>query len=718
MTGRIFDLLLVLLQSNGEILDHEELLEKVWGETFVEQANLKKGISSLRQILGEKPNESLYIKTIPRRGYSFVAEVTTALDDSGFFSVGDLKPKEEVLIEKREEAAPLIEKIEEIESVKEENSAPPAPVSDSQPPGFYQKYKIPFLAALSFLIVAAVFFGFKQFNRGKASTEPFRLENLKIQKLTTSGNVVESTISPDGKTIVYVTANDNKQQTLWAKRIGSTNALQIVAPSNTEYSSLAVSPDNNYIFYSVRLEDSTDVLYKAPMLPGSSRKITENISSPVTFSPDGKRIAFVRDPDNASRVLISANAEDGGDEREIRRVSDNHTMIVPIWSPDGKKIAFVASRSTENGRIWAIVEIPAEGGEPREIVASRKGKIHIFDWSRDGKGLVICADPNDSLQSQIWYAAYPLGEMSRLTNDILTYQGINLSADGSRILTIQRERTGDLFYLNSSLSPNAERVTDSQTFLGRFAVAPDNRILAESNENGRRGLAFINADGGNFQPLFPNTNNEQTPAISADGKNIYFVSTRSGASEIWQTDIEGRNPQQLTEEKTFVVMPKSSPDGKYVYFCIYDNIRWRLARIPTTGGKPEFILEETVGAFDFSPDGNFIAYSFSNPQTKRWKIAVKNLADDSITKEFDGAAFDFIGWTADGKNLIYTLPEIIREGGSLWLQPLDGTPSKLILDGKNDKVLWADWSNDGQKLYFTKGKTVSNLVLINKEASN
>src|SRR5687767_2555140 len=70
LKGRNFDLLLVLLENDGLILDHEQLLDKVWGETFVEQSNLKKGISSLRQALGENANEGLYIKTIPRRGYS------------------------------------------------------------------------------------------------------------------------------------------------------------------------------------------------------------------------------------------------------------------------------------------------------------------------------------------------------------------------------------------------------------------------------------------------------------------------------------------------------------------------------------------------------------------------------------------------------------------------------------------------------------------------
>ena len=113
-----------------------------------------------------------------------------------------------------------------------------------------------------------------------------------------------------------------------------------------------------------------------------------------------------------------------------------------------------------------------------------------------------------------------------------------------------------------------------------------------------------------------------------------------------------------------------------------------------------------------------MAYSFFDVQNKKWKIAVRKLNDNMLLNEFDAAAFDFVSWTPDSKNLIYTLPEILREGGSLWLQPLDNSASKLILDTKNDKILWADWSNDGQKLYFKKGKTISNIVLMNKQSSN
>lgn len=728
LTGRNFDLLLVLVQSGGRILDHEELLDKVWGETFVEQSNLKKGISSLRQILGEKPNESLYIKTIPRRGYSFVAEVSTGFDDAAFFNTGEiaaLKPETNGNLEKVEQIpTEKVEKIEELEQseqsepLKVENIAPASTDSTPKSQGFLGKYKIGILAVACLLIFSILFFGFKYFRQGNVSARDFRLENLKIQKMTTGGNVVEAAISPDGKTIVYATMGENKQQTLSVKRVGASNAQQIVTAGNVEYNYITVSPDNNFIYYSAAPENSKTFLYKISISGGASRKISENISSAVTFSPDGKKIAFLRDPDNLSRVLLIADSEDGGDEKEVRRVSDNHTMIAPIWSPDGKNIAFVSSRPTDKGRIWAIHEVSADGGEPHEIVAARKGKIYLFDWTKDGKSLIICADPNDSQQSQMWVAAYPNGEMTRLTNDILTYQGANLSADGNSILTIQKERTGDLFYMNYSLLQNTERLTETQSFMGRFTVTSDNRILAEINENGRRGLAFVGIDGSNLQQLFSQNANEQSPSVSPDEKNIYFVSTRSGTSEIWESDIEGRNAKQLTDEKTFVITPNLSPDKKYVYFGMYDGIRWRLARIPVSGGKPEYVSDETFGAFGFSPDGNFLAYSCYDAQNKKWRIIVKKYADNSVVKEFDAAAFDFVSWTPDSKNLIYILPEVIREGGSLWLQPLENGSSKLILNAKEDKILWADWSPDGQKLYLTKGKTISNIVLINKESQN
>jgi DNA-binding winged helix-turn-helix (wHTH) protein len=82
LTLKAFDVLLVLVENSGQILEKDRLLEAVWPDSFVEEGNLARNISTLRQTLGETREEPCYIETIPRRGYRFVASVKGMLDGS------------------------------------------------------------------------------------------------------------------------------------------------------------------------------------------------------------------------------------------------------------------------------------------------------------------------------------------------------------------------------------------------------------------------------------------------------------------------------------------------------------------------------------------------------------------------------------------------------------------------------------------------------------
>jgi DNA-binding winged helix-turn-helix (wHTH) protein/tetratricopeptide (TPR) repeat protein len=73
---KVFDTLLVLVEKRGRVVEKEELMQRIWPDTFVEEANLSVNISALRKVLGEKVGESRFIETIPKRGYRFVAEVS------------------------------------------------------------------------------------------------------------------------------------------------------------------------------------------------------------------------------------------------------------------------------------------------------------------------------------------------------------------------------------------------------------------------------------------------------------------------------------------------------------------------------------------------------------------------------------------------------------------------------------------------------------------
>ena len=73
LAPKAFDTLLALVESQGAVLLKDELLKKVWPDTFVEEGNLTQNISMLRRVLEEGSDGQQYIQTIPKRGYRFVA---------------------------------------------------------------------------------------------------------------------------------------------------------------------------------------------------------------------------------------------------------------------------------------------------------------------------------------------------------------------------------------------------------------------------------------------------------------------------------------------------------------------------------------------------------------------------------------------------------------------------------------------------------------------
>jgi DNA-binding winged helix-turn-helix (wHTH) protein len=75
---KAFDLLLTLVADDGHLLTKEELLQRVWPDSIVEEANLSHNIYVLREVLGDGQNDLKYIETVPRRGYRFVAKVSQA----------------------------------------------------------------------------------------------------------------------------------------------------------------------------------------------------------------------------------------------------------------------------------------------------------------------------------------------------------------------------------------------------------------------------------------------------------------------------------------------------------------------------------------------------------------------------------------------------------------------------------------------------------------
>jgi DNA-binding winged helix-turn-helix (wHTH) protein len=80
LTPKAFDVLVGLVQNGGRLTTKEDLMNKVWPDSLVEEANLTLNISALRKALGEVSDGSQYIETVPKKGYRFVVAVRELLD--------------------------------------------------------------------------------------------------------------------------------------------------------------------------------------------------------------------------------------------------------------------------------------------------------------------------------------------------------------------------------------------------------------------------------------------------------------------------------------------------------------------------------------------------------------------------------------------------------------------------------------------------------------
>jgi TolB-like protein/DNA-binding winged helix-turn-helix (wHTH) protein/Flp pilus assembly protein TadD len=82
LTPKAFDLLLLLVKQSGQMVGREELMERIWPGTFVEDNRISDNVSTLRKFLGDRTRNPQFIETVPKHGYRFVADVREVRDET------------------------------------------------------------------------------------------------------------------------------------------------------------------------------------------------------------------------------------------------------------------------------------------------------------------------------------------------------------------------------------------------------------------------------------------------------------------------------------------------------------------------------------------------------------------------------------------------------------------------------------------------------------
>jgi eukaryotic-like serine/threonine-protein kinase len=558
--------------------------------------------------------------------------------------------------------------------------------------------------------------------RFSASPPPSPFSSYKINRLTTGGKIGNASmrgytsISPDGAFVVFRTTESGKDS-LWVRQVFTGSLVKIVPDIKEKIGGTTFSRNGQYIYYSTFDDrDPVGTLYQVAFLGGTPRRIMTGVTSSVTFSPDGKQMAFVRDSLEQT-VLMAANA-DGTGERvlAVRKLPAYFSVAGPAWAPDGKTIACGAG--IRSGNLAAtVVSVPATGGVETPITPQNWVSVSRVQWQPDGRGLIIAAMPElTSAGTQLWYVSYPSGEVRRITNDLNAYgtTSLGLTADSKTMVTVQADRSSQIWVVvpGEDLS-RAKQITHGKFDGDTIAWTPDGRILYTGPSGEQLDIWSINTDSTDNQQLTADAYTEGLGCVSPDGRQVVFSSNRSGNFNLWKITFGERDQQPLTQGHEMDSQPLCSPDGQWVLFRSYRQGKPTFWKVPLAGGQPQQVLDRASQWAAISPDGKFVAVRFFDEQSKVNRIAVLPFEGGAPIKtlEVSGSFREVgLGWTGDSRSVIYA--DARDSADNIWSMPINGGPAKQLTHFNTGLIFAFQVSRDGKQIAISRGTQTDDVILV------
>jgi Tol biopolymer transport system component/DNA-binding winged helix-turn-helix (wHTH) protein len=727
LTPKAFDMLLVLIENKGRLLEKEDLMRALWQDSFVEEGNLSFNISILRKALGEDSKKRQYIETVPKRGYRFVADVKTLENENDdeeditqtkFLAAPDKQEAHSITVSDQTDIGKLATNAEIDDQHTAQNGGNPISSSASQLKSSAVKESLfPKQAAFVALIIALAVVAFAAY---KLINPPSDLntisQSMKVARLTTARNAINATISPDGKYVVYV-VDEARQRSLWLRQITTNTDTQLIPPSNVDYQDVVFSPDGNYINYFKTGLDNEPSSYQIPILGGTPRKLIKDFPDSA-ISPDGTQFSFIRQTADGEVSLSVANTSDRSEEQNLITRQQPGFLHSPIWSPDGKSIVCVYGNIAESGRQVNLIEVRLADKSVRTITSERWKFIGRIAFLPDKSGIMTTVSDYSFGPYQVWLVSLKDGKTRQITNDLSNYGSISLTSDSKNIVAVQSDIRPFVWVLPEAQTEQAKQITSSpgtrNDYWG-FSWTPDGKIVYVSTAGGSQDIWSMNSDGSNQRQLTFGEHSDFDPSVSPNGRHIVFASERSGNTKIWQMNINGENLKQLTFGNTSDYLPQYTPDGQMVVYTSSDTRNQTLWKISTDEKSNPVQLtryNSTWGAI--SPDGNLIACWRGNEKTGIVDLVVLPIEGGEPIRTFSVSptvkTWAEVHWTSDGQSLAYI--DTIGGIGNIWLQSFKGESPRQLTSFKTERIFRFAWSKDYKQLTLSRGVETNDVVLI------
>ncbi len=620
------------------------------------------------------------------------------------------------------------------------------------------KSRVPMVAAgaVAVIAVAAMVWWTAHHN---AKTGTYRPATVVPQ--TNRGDLTNCALSADGRYLAYVARPTASTWSLHVRQVATGSDVEVIPTSDGFIEGTSFTPDGNYLFYQLRRADAPNYrrLMQVASLGGTSAERAFDVDTRVTFSPDGKRIAFWRGAPQIQSSTLIVKEIDSGTERTLATIHDPETFLgAASWSPDGKSIAATLQRPLPK-LVSLLVVFDAGSGSRRDLWVS-PGFFGDVDWMRDGKGLALAGIvPSEGPRSQIYRVSYPSGERTPLTNDLLDYFGVSVSGgDDPAIATVRTSRLSNLWVADAAGGGARQitRVTNPEfsPFAGASgggdlvvyaggqerqlqlwampAAGGEPRMLTTGDQyvvnvlgsngvvvcdridvNGVRHIWRVKPADGSVVQLTHGTG-EGILDIAPDGRFATYTRTDS-ARGVWRLDLESGRDTLLAPNS--VPAGGISPDGQSVVLNEYlvdaaGMVRSRTYVMPLLGGPrtPGFVLRPSALEPDWAPDSKSVSYM--DRDDPAGNVFTEWGGERRQVTRFDSGRVTRFDWAPDGKHL--AVARQIDDTENVWIVDANGDHATQITQFSTGVLFGMGWLPDSRRVVVAAGTRGRDAVLIRK----
>lgn len=558
---------------------------------------------------------------------------------------------------------------------KANEEVPCVPHEEHQiPPAAPRRRAVWLLVSAAALVLGAVFFALDTTGRAN-STTPQPLQTLR--RISIPGEVLAfPALSPGAHTLYFASNRGGGGFRIW-KQASDGQAPQVLTPADSDAYDLDVSPDGAWIAYWSGRHGGT--IYQQASPGGEELQVASSARSP-RFSPDGKFIIYwtVGKQGEFGKVFISGITPGTHEREPVAVAGDFDDAHNPQWTPD-QRILICGTRRTNvpemEHDLWIVNRRPAIG----EKEPIKTGIIPFLS----ARGIQLHPRPLDATSFRVLRGRLIF---SGTRNGLSGVYGLRLSNAwqpvGEPLLLHGGSQSGD----NPNVRDSLLLFSSLQASLNIWSLPLDDQGY----------------ESGPLRRLTQDEGEKFFPFLSADGRWLYYITSRPPNYEIWRRDIP-TGVEAMVLQSQDAKMLKGVADGGTVFFrSLTGAYPQRQAIIAVESGVATTVCDDCGAPTSVSPRGEFVAFEAGSRIARIGVFDTRSRTKQDVLRHPHHAA-QAARISPDGKWLAFELDRGV-DGRQIMIAPFRGLAN--VPEGEWTPVAAAGssfepaWSPDGSKLYF------------------